>query len=82
MQQIINIREINQNLSKYINTLESGNDIVITKHGKPVAKLVAFAKPNVLDQEQQDALKRLRGRLDKGFHLGGKGVDRDALYER
>lgn len=82
MQQIINLREINQNLSKYIRSLESGDDIVITKHGKPVARLVSFTEASPLSSDQKDALKRLRGHLKNGFYLGGKGVDRDSLYER
>ena len=82
MQQIINLREINQNLSKYIRSLEAGNDIVITRRGKPVAKLVAFTEAKQLDASQEQALARLRENLENGFHLGGKGMDRDSLYER
>ncbi|VAW85210.1 hypothetical protein MNBD_GAMMA18-907 [hydrothermal vent metagenome] len=82
MQQLINIREVNQHLSEYIRSLESGNEIVITKHGKAVAKLVPIVEARVLNTKQQEALQRLRGQLQGGYHLGGKGIDRDALYER
>ena len=38
MQQTINLREVNQNLSKFISSLHEGDEIVITKRGKAVAK--------------------------------------------
>jgi len=82
MQLMINLREINQNLSKYISSLKAGNDIVITKRGKPVAKLVAFTDAKPLDENQRQALARLRENLKNGFHLGGKGINRDPLHQR
>ncbi len=82
MQQMINIREINQHLSKYIHSLESGNEIVITKHGRAIAKLVPVDEKRVLDTKQQEALKRLRDKIEDGYHLGGKGFNRESLYER
>ena len=82
MQQLINIREVNQHLSEYIRSLEVGNEIVITKHGKAVAKLVPVVDVRTLNTKQQEALRRLRGQLQGGCQLGGKGIDRDALYER
>ena len=44
MQQMINLREVNQNLSKYIRSLHEGDEIVITKYGKAVAKLVSVTE--------------------------------------
>jgi len=82
MQQMINLREANQNLSKYIRSLHEGDEIVITKHGKAVAKLVSITQKKELNTEQQQALQRLLTLSNKGYHLGGKGVNRDELYER
>ncbi len=82
MQQIINLREANQNLSKYIKSLKNNDEIVITKHGKAVAKLVPFTEEKILNSAQQDALQRLLSRIEEGYHLGGEGVSRDQLYER
>ncbi len=82
MQQLINLREVNQHLSEYIRSLESGDEIVITKHGKAVAKLVPIVETRDLNTKQQAALQRLRRQLQDGYHLGGQGIDRDALYER
>jgi len=40
--QIINIHQAKTNLSKLIEKTQNGEDVVIAKAGKPVAKLVAY----------------------------------------
>ncbi|TXF08811.1 type II toxin-antitoxin system Phd/YefM family antitoxin, partial [Pelomicrobium methylotrophicum] len=40
MAQRISLREANQRLSQYIAAVERGEEIIITRRGKPVAKLV------------------------------------------
>ena len=82
MQQMINLREANQNLSKYIRSLHEGDEIIITKHGKAVAKLVSITEKKELSDDQHNALQRLLNLGNKGYHLGGKGINRDDLYER
>lgn len=81
MKQLINIREVNQHFSEYIRSVESGNEIVITKHGKAVARLVPVVEDRELNDAQQEALQRLRGQMKRGHHLGGHGIDRDLLHE-
>jgi len=82
MQQQIPIRDINQHLSRYIDMVENGSDIIITRRGKPVAKLTAVSKPQTLSKEQQAARKRTLARMHLGFELGGEMFDRDASHER
>jgi prevent-host-death family protein len=82
MQQIINLREVNQNLSKFISSLHEGDEIVITKRGKAVAKLVSITEKKELTTTQLEALQRVSNLKQKGYHLGGDGVNRDELYER
>jgi prevent-host-death family protein len=82
MQQIINLREVNQNLSKFISSLHEGDEIVITKRGKAVAKLVSITEKKELTTTQLEALQRVLNLKQKGYHLGGAGVNRDELYER
>ncbi|MEK7573687.1 MAG: type II toxin-antitoxin system Phd/YefM family antitoxin [Patescibacteria group bacterium] len=43
--QIINIHQAKTNLSKLIEQAVAGNDVIIAKAGKPVAKLVGYKKP-------------------------------------
>ena len=82
MQQMVNLREANQNLSKYISSLHEGDEIVITKHGKAVAKLVSVTDKKQLTTVQHEALQRILNLQNNGYHLGGDSVNRDELYER
>ena len=60
-------------LSAVIDAALAGKPAVITRHGKPVAKIVAYVEPvadlSIFDQH--------RGSLPKGFKF-----DRDALNAR
>ena len=82
MQQMINLREANQNLSKYISSLHEGDEIIITKHGKAVAKLVSVTENKELTATQHEALQRILNLKKNGYHLSGGSVNRDELYER
>jgi len=81
MQQTINLREVNQNLSKFIASLHEGDEIVITKRGKAVAKLVSIAEKKELSAIQYEALQRVLSLKQKGFNLSGAAINRDELHE-
>jgi len=81
MQQRISIREANQHLSRYLDAVENGDEVVITRRGKPVARLVAVEEGGITP-EQEAARKRQLQRMSKGISLGGLQVDRDELHER
>lgn len=82
MQRQIPIREVNQHLSQYIEAAERGEDIIITRRGKPVARLSAVLPERVLTVEQEEALVRSSARMKKGYDLGGNGFNREDLHER
>lgn len=52
--QIINIHEAKTHLSKFLNQVVGGDEVIIGKAGTPIAKLVPFQKP---------ATKRVGGQL-------------------
>ena len=54
MQQV-NIHEAKTHLSRLLEKIESGEDIVITRHGKPIARLIPFEEPAI--QRKPDCLK-------------------------
>jgi prevent-host-death family protein len=81
MQQLINIREANQHLSRYIDALELGDEIIITRRGLPVANLIAIAKSTYLNDSQKAARKRSLARMRKGYSLGGHMPGREDLHE-
>ena len=82
MQQQVPVREVNQHLSKYIEMVESGEEVIITKRGKPVARLSAIESERTLTEAQQQAYARVSERMNSGYHLGGSALDRDQLHER
>lgn len=41
----VGIRDLRDNLSKHLNTVKDGDEVVVTDHGKPVAKLVPYENP-------------------------------------
>jgi prevent-host-death family protein len=80
----IGAREANQQFSKLLARVESGEEIVITMRGKPVAKLVpATAADRAAAERERQLEELLREMREKALH-GGKVVDwtRDELYER
>ena len=51
--------EAKNKLSELLDEVERGGEIVITRHGKPVARLVASAEQNE-EQRKRDALETLQ----------------------
>jgi prevent-host-death family protein len=40
MAESVGVRELRQNLSKYLDRVKAGEDLVVTEHGREVARLV------------------------------------------
>lgn len=68
------IREANQNFSKVIAAAEQGETIIITKNGKPVAKISPQPYDRTQDPEWQaaykDLVESLRNKPATGFRVG------------
>jgi prevent-host-death family protein len=68
------VRQANQNFSQVISAAESGETIVITKNGKPVAKITPQAADRTSDPEWQTAFsalrKSLRAKRATGYRIG------------
>jgi len=82
MQEIVSIRDANQHLSRYLERVEQGAEIIITRRGKPIARVLPIESRPRLSGEQQAARERLRERMERGYALGGAQVDRETLHER
>ncbi len=78
----VSLREANQHFSRYVRSVEQGNVVVITRRGRPVARLVAESQAKPLTPEQQEARARTRARMRRGYSLGGDRIDRGELHER
>ncbi|MBF0147649.1 MAG: type II toxin-antitoxin system prevent-host-death family antitoxin [Magnetococcales bacterium] len=82
MEQRISLSEANQHLARYIKAVEAGEEIIITRRGQPIARLMPLPREQVLCEERQAARERTRMRMQQGYALGGEPVSRDELHER
>lgn len=78
----ISVREANQHLSRYLDKVERGDEVVITRRGAPVARLVGTGGTRVLTEAQRVVREQMRKRMAEGYALGGEKLDRDAMHER
>jgi prevent-host-death family protein len=70
--------EAKTHLSELLEKVEAGEEITITKHGAPVAKLVPVKK-EASAQERSEAIERIQ-RLASGLSLGGLKI-KDLIRE-
>ena len=77
----VSAREANQSFSKLLGEAARGEEVIITKRGKPVAKLVSVEKGSS-DEERQRAIERMVKRMHRGIDLGGRTFTRDEMHER
>jgi len=82
MKEFISIREANKHLSRCVDAVQDGAEIIITRRGVPVARLIGVQKSSGLTEAQEEARKRTLARMRKGYSLGGQAPRRDILHER
>jgi prevent-host-death family protein len=76
----VSARDANQHFSKLLAEVESGEEVIITRRGRPVARLVRQAGPSPSDREK--ALEELNEIMNRGYRFGGKSMTRDEMHER
>lgn len=78
----VSAREANQSFSRLLGEVEGGNDVIITRRGKPVAVLSAYREP-AMTPERQAAVARAIALLDNAPRLGtARRFTRDEMHER
>jgi prevent-host-death family protein len=83
MDKEVALREANQGFAKYVRAVETGESFVITRRGKPVARLIPIEPgKRALTPDQQAARLRALERMQRGIDMGGARFRRDDLYER
>lgn len=75
---IVGAYEAKTHFSELLEKVQSGEEITITKHGMPVARMVPVKK-TYTQQERLDAIARWK-LLSKGLSLGGLRI-RDLIEE-
>lgn len=81
---IVTAREANQHFSKFLDAASRGEEVTITRRGKPVAKLVPVVPEKDPTEAAREAAEReaILARFEEGFV--GKRLDdwtRDELYD-
>ncbi len=81
MQRLVSVQDMTQHLSHYINNVEHGMEIILTRKGKPIVKMVPLEGPLT---KKREAHKRLMLLMEKGITLTGDphSFTRDELHER
>lgn len=77
----ISAREANQQFSRLLGEVAAGEEVVITRRGRPVATLAPF-RGRPMTPEKRAALAEMTALLREGFHLGGIQATRDEMHER
>lgn len=82
MQRSVSAREANQHFSHILRDVEAGAEILVTRRGQPVARIVpAPSSGERRVTPEQAAHARSMERLRKGWALGGGRFSRDELYD-
>ncbi|HWB48538.1 MAG TPA: type II toxin-antitoxin system prevent-host-death family antitoxin [Stellaceae bacterium] len=81
MSKVITLRDANQRFSRCIREVEAGEEFVITRNGKPVARLIPTGGKRVLTPEQEAARERALAVMTKGWPIHAGPLNRDELYD-
>jgi prevent-host-death family protein len=76
----VSARDANQHFSKLLADVEAGEEVVITRRGRPVARLVREA--GMSEEERQKALEELKKIMERGVRFEGPPMTRDEMHER
>ncbi len=76
---VVTLKQVNQEFSSLIRDVEAGETLVITRRGKPVARLSRYMGDRTDDPEWQAAYAEMCAAMGRGFHLGGLTFSREEL---
>jgi prevent-host-death family protein len=79
----ITAREANQGFSELLSKVEHGEQVVITKHGRPVAVLSPYRAP-AMSPERKAAIDQAVRLMEKGLPWGKafRVFTRDEMHDR
>ena len=78
----VSLMTANQEFSRLIREVERGEGILITRRGRPIAKLVPHRADKTADPEWAAAYRRMMAKLEEGASLGGLKIRREELHDR
>ncbi len=67
---VMSVREFNQNVSKALAQVEAGEEIILTRHGKRIARVT---REGLLkdDEQRQKNVASLNELMEQGIDFGG-----------
>ncbi|MFM9864636.1 MAG: type II toxin-antitoxin system Phd/YefM family antitoxin [Micropepsaceae bacterium] len=79
----VGAREANQRFSHFLRQVELGNEVVITRNGKQVAKLIGSGD-DIDDKARQKAIAKMVAMMKKGLGMSklGRRLTREEMNER
>ena len=79
----VSAREANQGFSDLLSQVEAGEEVMITKHGKPVALMTPY-RPPALTPARQAAIDHALALMEAGLPWGEtfRTFSRDEMHER
>lgn len=81
MGKVIGLREADQAFARCIREVEAGEEITITRKGRPVARIVPVRRKRILTSEQEGARAHAEAIMREGWDLGIGRFNRDELYD-
>lgn len=78
----VSLMGANQQFSRLIRDVEEGEEILVTRRGRRIAKMSPYYAFKERDPQWFSAYERLMDFMDEGMDLGGLRVERDDLYGR
>ncbi|MCC2665347.1 MAG: type toxin-antitoxin system prevent-host-death family antitoxin [Geminicoccaceae bacterium] len=77
----VSAREANQQFARILGQASAGEEIVITRRGKPVAVLAPYRRQTLMP-EQKAAIARAVEMMRRGLVHDGRRFTRDEMHER
>ena len=82
----VGIRNLRADLSRYVERVKQGEEIVVTEHGKPVARLVPMNGERKIDRLIREGVvrpaRRPKGPLPEPIRLQGGATVSDILIDQ
>ena len=77
------LRDFNHQVAKYVNQVEQGSHVIITRYGKPVAELLPYrSQKQAREAVKKKAFEQSLQLLDKAKPVKSFKFNRDEIYGR
>ena len=82
MSKTISLEDASPDLASLVRDVEEGEEVLITRQGRLVARISSMVYPLPPGPERDAAVARMIGFMEKGYPLGAGPLDREVAHER